>query len=90
MIPIPKVISLCSSFIKKIYNSKDVLMTNSCTSALEICSYLLNIKKGDEIIFSNYTYVTTANSFVSKGAVPKFADIRSDTLNIDEKNNSIN
>ena len=60
-------------------------MTNSCTSALEICAYLLNIRKGDEIIFSNYTYVTTANSFVSKGAVPKFADIRSDTLNIDEK-----
>jgi dTDP-4-amino-4,6-dideoxygalactose transaminase len=60
-------------------------MTNSCTSALEICSYLLNTKKGDEIIFSNYTYVTTANSFVSKGATPVFADIRSDTLNIDEK-----
>ncbi|MDA8688275.1 dTDP-4-amino-4,6-dideoxygalactose transaminase [Candidatus Pelagibacter bacterium] len=77
--------NLCSSFIKKIYSSKDVLMTNSCTSALEICSYLLNTKKGDEIIFSNYTYVTTANSFVSKGATPVFADIRSDTLNIDEK-----
>ena len=77
--------NLCSSFIKKIYSSRDVLMTNSCSSALEICSYLLNVKKGDEIIFSNFTYVTTANSFVSKGAIPIFADIRPDTLNIDEK-----
>ena len=74
----------CESFLKNKYKSKKVLMTNSCTSALEICSYLLKIKKNDEIIFPNYTYVTTANAFVSKGAIPIFSDIRPDTLNIDE------
>ena len=63
---------------------RDVLLTNSCTSALEMMALLLNIKSGDEIIMPSYTFVSTANAFVLRGATPVFVDIRPDTLNIDE------
>jgi len=61
------------------------LLTHSCTAALEMAALLIDIKPGDEIIMPSYTFVSTANAFVLRGGVPVFVDIRSDTLNIDEK-----
>lgn len=63
---------------------KKVLLTTSCTHALEMAAILLNLKPGDEIIVPSYTFASTALAFVMHGATPVFADIRSDTLNIDE------
>lgn len=77
--------SKCSDyFVKKIGCAK-ALLTHSCTAALEISALLLNIKAGDEVILPSYTFVSSANAFVLRGATPVFVDIRSDTLNIDEK-----
>ena len=61
------------------------LLTTSCTSALEMCALLLNIAPGDEVILPSFTFVSTANAFVLRGAKPVFADVRPDTLNIDER-----
>lgn len=60
------------------------LLTTSCTDALELSAILLDIRPGDEVIMPSFTFVSTANAFVLRGAVPVFADIRRDTLNIDE------
>ncbi|MEJ5992151.1 dTDP-4-amino-4,6-dideoxygalactose transaminase [Ramlibacter sp. PS3R-8] len=60
------------------------LLTHSCTAALEMAAMLLDIRPGDEVIMPSYTFVSTANAFVLRGAVPVFVDIRPDTLNIDE------
>jgi dTDP-4-amino-4,6-dideoxygalactose transaminase len=60
------------------------LLTHSCTAALEMAGILCNIQPGDEVILPSYTFVSTANAFVLRGAVPVFVDIRADTLNIDE------
>ncbi len=60
------------------------LLTHSCTAALEMAAILADIKLGDEVIMPSYTFVTTANAFVLRGATPVFVDIREDTLNIDE------
>lgn len=65
--------------------AKRVLITHSCTAALEMAAILADIRPGDEIIMPSYTFVSTANAFVLRGGVPVFVDIRSDTLNIDEK-----
>ncbi len=64
--------------------SKKVLLTHSCTAALEISAILADIQPGDEVIMPSYTFVSTANAFVLRGGVPVFVDIREDTLNIDE------
>ena len=64
---------------------KKSLLTTSCTHALELSGILLNIKTGDEVIVPSFTFVTTVNAFVLHGAKPVFIDIRSDTLNMDEK-----
>ncbi|STX39940.1 dTDP-4-amino-4,6-dideoxygalactose transaminase [Legionella feeleii] len=69
-------------FENRIHTSK-VLLTHSCTAALEMAALLLNIQPGDEIIMPSYTFVSTANAFVLRGAVPVFVDICKDTLNID-------
>lgn len=61
------------------------LLTHSCTAALEMAALLLDIQPGDEIIMPSYTFVSTANAFVLRGAVPVFVDIREDTLNLDER-----
>jgi dTDP-4-amino-4,6-dideoxygalactose transaminase len=61
-----------------------VLLTPSCTAALEMCALLLDLQPGDEFIVPSFTFVSTANAFVLRGAKPVFADIREDTLNIDE------
>ncbi len=61
------------------------LLTHSCTAALEMSAILANLKSGDEVIMPSYTFVSTANAFVMRGAVPVFVDIREDTLNLDER-----
>ncbi len=61
-----------------------VLMTTSCTHALEMCALLLDIQPGDEVIVPSFTFVSTANAFALRGARPVFIDIRPDTLNLDE------
>ncbi len=61
-----------------------VLLTTSCTHALEMMAILLNIKPGDEVIIPDFTFVSTVNAFVLRGAQPVFVDIRPDTLNLDE------
>lgn len=61
------------------------LLTTSCTHALEMAAILLNLQPGDEVIVPSFTFVSTANAFVLRGALPVFADIRPDTLNIDER-----
>jgi dTDP-4-amino-4,6-dideoxygalactose transaminase len=67
-----------------ITNNHETLLTHSCTAALEMMALLLDLKPGDEIIMPSYTFVSTATSFVLRGAIPVFIDIRPDTLNIDE------
>ena len=73
----------CSIFLEKTLKINKVLMTKSCTSALEMCALLINIKKDDEVIFPSYGYVSTVNAFVLRGAKPIFVDINSEDLNID-------
>ena len=61
------------------------LLTTSCTHALEMAALLLDIRPGDEVIVPSFTFVSTVNAFVLRGATPVFADIRPDTLNLDER-----
>jgi dTDP-4-amino-4,6-dideoxygalactose transaminase len=74
----------CQSWLEKRLGCRRVFLTHSCTAALEMSALLADIKSGDEIIMSSYTFVSTANSFVLRGGVPVFIDIRPDTLNINE------
>ena len=74
----------CQSFFEEKYNFNKALMTTSCTDALEMCAILLNIKEGDEVIMPSYTFVSTANAFVLRGAKIVFADSKKDNPNIDE------
>lgn len=74
----------CNSLLEKYINCQKVLLTNSCTAALEMASLMININYGDEIICPSYTFVTTASAFAIHGAKIVFVDIRDDTLNIDE------
>jgi dTDP-4-amino-4,6-dideoxygalactose transaminase len=60
------------------------MLTHSCTAALEMAAFLLDLSPGDEIIMPSFTFVSTANAFAIRGAVPVFVDIRADTLNLDE------
>ena len=73
----------CQKWLVKNIKCKEALLLNSCTSALEICALLLNIKKNDEIIMPSYTFVSTANAFVLRGGKPIFVDIDAKNLNID-------
>ena len=74
----------CSKWLEDTLKVKRALMTHSCTAALEMAAILCDIKPGDEVIMPSYTFVSSANAFVMRGAIPKFVDIRPDTLNIDE------
>ena len=74
----------CSAWMKEHFHSKELLLTTSCTHALEMASYLSDIKPGDEVIMPSYTFVSTADAFVLRGATCVFVDIRPDTMNIDE------
>lgn len=73
-----------SDFLEKNLITKKALITHSCTAALEMAAILIDIKEGDEVIMPSYTFVSTANAFVLRGATPVFVDIRFDTLNLDE------
>lgn len=74
----------CSEWLEKKTGTKKCLMTPSCTHALEMAALLADIKPGDEVIMPSFTFVSTADAFVLRGAVPVFVDIRPDTMNIDE------
>ena len=74
----------CAEFLKRRLNAKKVLMTPSCTHALEMAAILLRLKEGDEVIMPSYTFSSTATSVCIRGARPVFIDIREDTLNMDE------
>lgn len=76
--------SKCHTWLEDQTGCKKALLTHSCTGALEMAAILANLNPGDEIIMPSYTFVSTANAFVLRGAVPVFVDIRPDTLNIDE------
>jgi dTDP-4-amino-4,6-dideoxygalactose transaminase len=70
--------------LQRMTGARGVLLTTSCTHALEMMALLLDIVPGDEVIVPSFTFVSTANAFVLRGARPVFCDIRADTLNIDE------
>ncbi|MDT3777886.1 dTDP-4-amino-4,6-dideoxygalactose transaminase [Nitrospira sp. MA-1] len=74
----------CSELFEKQFGVHKVLMTPSCTAALEMAAMLCNLGPGDEVILPSYTFVSTANAIVRLGAKPVFVDIRPDTLNLDE------
>jgi len=74
----------CHQWFEYRLKCKKALLTTSCTHALEMCAILLDIKEGDEVIMPSYTFVSTANAFVLRGAKIVFVDIRTDTMNIDE------
>jgi dTDP-4-amino-4,6-dideoxygalactose transaminase len=74
----------CHQWIEQHTGCARALLTQSCTSALDLAALLLDLKPGDEVIMPSFTFVSTANAFVLRGAVPVFVDIREDTLNLDE------
>ena len=75
----------CSQWMMDKFHVNHVMLTTSCTHALEMAAHLCDIKPGDEVIMPSYTFVSTADAFVLKGAKIVFVDIRPDTMNIDEK-----
>jgi dTDP-4-amino-4,6-dideoxygalactose transaminase len=74
----------CHAFLERALDVPRVLLTTSCTHALEMTALLLNIQPGDEVIVPSFTFVSTPNAFVLRGAKPVFVDVRPDTLNMDE------
>lgn len=75
----------CNEWIEEKTGTAKCLLTTSCTHATELAALLADIQPGDEVIMPAYTFVSTADAFVLRGAVPVFVDIRPDTMNIDEK-----
>lgn len=75
----------CNEWLVRQTGASSALLTHSCTAALEMAAMLLELGPGDEVIMPSFTFVSTANAFVLRGAVPVFVDIRPDTLNIDER-----
>lgn len=75
----------CSELLERELGAPRVLLTTNCTHALEMCALLLDLQPGDEVIFPSFAFVTTVNAFVLRGVKPVFADIRPDTLNLDER-----
>jgi dTDP-4-amino-4,6-dideoxygalactose transaminase len=74
----------CHQWLETQTGTNKALLTHSCTAALEMAALLLELQPGDEVILPSFTFVSTANAFVLRGAVPVFVDIREDTLNLDE------
>ncbi len=74
----------CSEWIEQKTGCRKSLLTTSCTDALELSALLTGVGPGDEVIMPSYTFVSTANAFVLRGAVPVFVDVRPDTMNMDE------
>jgi dTDP-4-amino-4,6-dideoxygalactose transaminase len=79
-----KYTKLCNRWFEDKLGCLKALLTHSCTGALEMAAILCDIQPGDEVILPSYTFVSTANAFVLRGAIPVFVDIRPDTLNLDE------
>ena len=77
--------STCSQFLTQFTQAQRVLMTTSCTHALEMCAILCNIQAGDEVIMPSFNFVSAANAFVLRGAQIVFVDIKPDTMNMDEE-----
>jgi len=75
----------CESWMEKKFGAQKVLLTTSCSAALDMAAILCDVKPGDEVILPSYTFPSTANAFVLRGANPIFVDICCDTLNIDAK-----
>jgi dTDP-4-amino-4,6-dideoxygalactose transaminase len=75
----------CHAWLKRQFGGSEALITHSCTAALEMAAILAELAPGDEVIMPSFTFVSTANAFVLRGAVPVFVDIRPDTQNIDER-----
>jgi dTDP-4-amino-4,6-dideoxygalactose transaminase len=75
----------CSALMESRFDAGRILLTTSCTAALEMAAILAEVEKGAEIILPSFTFVSTANAFVLHGATPRFVDIRPDTLNLDER-----
>lgn len=74
----------CHAWLEQRLGAQRALLTHSCTAALEMAALLAEVGPGDEVIMPSFTFVSTANAFVLRGAVPVFVDIRADTLNLDE------
>ena len=75
----------CHALLQDMTGSAKALLTHSCTAALEMAAILASVGPGDEVIMPSFTFVSTANAFVLRGATPVFVDIRRDTLNLDER-----
>ncbi len=75
----------CHAWLERTLGCGRALLTHSCTAALEMAAILCDIRPGDEVILPSFTFVSTANAFVLRGACPVFVDIRPDTLNMDER-----
>jgi dTDP-4-amino-4,6-dideoxygalactose transaminase len=74
----------CQAWLEQRVGSARALLTHSCTAALEMAALLIDVQPGDEVIMPSFTFVSTANAFVLRGALPVFVDVRPDTLNLDE------
>jgi dTDP-4-amino-4,6-dideoxygalactose transaminase len=74
----------CHAWLEQALGASKVLLTHSATAALEMAALLLDVRPGDEVIMPSFTFVSTANAFVLRGATPVFVDVRPDTLNLDE------
>lgn len=77
--------SRCQALLQRHLEVSPIFLTTSCTHALEMAAILLNISPGDEVIIPDFTFVSTVNAFVLRGATPVFVDVRPDTLNLDER-----
>lgn len=75
----------CHQWLRETTGAGCALLTHSCTAALEMAALLLDLGPGDEVVMPSYTFVSTANAFALRGAVPVFVDIRADTMNLDEQ-----
>jgi dTDP-4-amino-4,6-dideoxygalactose transaminase len=75
----------CHEWLERRLGARRALLTHSCTAALEMAAILCDLKPGDEVIMPSFTFVSTANAFVLRGAVPVFVDVRRDTFNLDER-----
>ena len=75
----------CNEWMEREFGAKKVLLTHSCTAALDMCAMLCDLDPGDEVIMPSFTFVSTANAFALRDAIIRFVDIRPDTLNMDEK-----
>jgi dTDP-4-amino-4,6-dideoxygalactose transaminase len=75
----------CEAWLEQRVGCRRALLTHSCTAALEMAALLSGVGVGDEVIMPSFTFVSTANAFVLRGAVPVFVDVRADSLNVDER-----